>query len=313
MQPSRRRVLVDTDPSMLTWGFEVDDDLALLFLLGSPEVEISAITTTYGNSLGALTHRDATRLLESCGRTEIPLARGAGFFSRDSRPTPASRLIVETVRRYPGEVTLLTLGPLTNLAAALAAWPALEDQAAGLVIMGGRSREGLSDFNVRADPASARRVLASRIPKVAITIDLCLTVCVTARWIDGLSSHPSSHPDSVVFPFAPTLRRFAHWQDRFRAMQGRVPEQATGGFHPWDAIAAAWLVDPTLFGDLRDVTLSIDAKGRSSLSERTERTERADVGLVERTRMPFTVDSGRFLALFAERLVRARLPPSTLV
>ena len=292
----RRKILVDTDPSMLTWGFEVDDDLALLFLLGSPEVELVGVTTTYGNSLGSLTYRDARLLLERCGRPEIPLAQGAGFFSRDERPTAASRLIVETIRRHPGEVTLLMLGPLTNLAAALAAWPDLESQLAALVIMGGRCRAGLSDFNFRADPASAVRVLSMKTSKVVITIDLCLSVVVTPARIEALSRH-----EGVVSEFIPTLRRFARWQSLLRSMTSRVPGQATGGFHPWDAIAAAWLVDPSLFGDVREVGLAVDRKGRSFV------TRRLDGVAGDRLRMPFTLEAERFLELFSERLV---VPPS---
>lgn len=290
-------VFVDTDPSLLTWGWEVDDDLALLFLLGSPEVEIVGISTSYGNSLGSLTNQDARKLLRLCGRSDIPIAAGAGFFARDPRPTAGSRLLIESVRQNPGVLSILTLAPLTNLAAAIREWPELPSQVAEIVIMGGRWRNGLSDFNFRADPASARAVLATPASKVVIPIDLCLPVVVTPNFVSGLSGSG----ESVVSQFIPKLRRFARAQALFRTLQGRVDGQATGGFHPWDAIAAAWLVDPTLFGDIREVALEIDESGRSALGT---------VGPGRTARMPFGLDGERFLTLFSERLSvpkRARL------
>lgn len=255
-----RPVLVDTDPGLLRGGLDVDDDLALLFLLGSPEVEIVGVTTTFGNTLGSLAHRDAVQLLARAGRSEIPVARGAD--GPGDGETEASRLLVEAVRRRPGELTLLTLGPLTNLAMALRARPGLLQELDGLVVMGGRSVEGLAEFNFRRDPPSAAVVLgADGRRKTQIPFDLAFGVAVTAVDVERLP------PGSVAGRHSRRLRWFANAQDRFRAWRGRAPGQAIGGFHPWDLVAAAHLVRPDLFGASRRFAISVDGRGRSSSRE----------------------------------------------
>jgi inosine-uridine nucleoside N-ribohydrolase len=70
-------LFVDADPSLATLGLDVDDDLALLFLLCSPEVELLGVTTVFGNSLGALTHLSARRTLSHAGHGDLPVVRGA--------------------------------------------------------------------------------------------------------------------------------------------------------------------------------------------------------------------------------------------
>lgn len=251
-----RPVLVDTDPGLLRGGLDVDDDLALLFLLGSPEVEIVGVTTTFGNTLGSLAHRDAVQLLALAGRATIPVARGAD--GPGDGETEASRLLVDAVRRRPGELTLLTLGPLTNLATALRARPVLLRELGSLVVMGGRAVDGLAEFNFRRDPASAAAVLGAEGRKTQIPFDLALGVAVTAEHVERLP------PCSVAGRHARRLRWFASAQDRFRAWRGRAPGQAAGGFHPWDLVAAAHLVRPDLYGACRRLEVSVDGRGRSS-------------------------------------------------
>ena len=115
-----RPLLIDTDPGLsVRLSADIDDDLAILFLLASPEIAILGLTCTYGNSSIARTFADAQRLLREAGRTDLPVLKGAGWMSRDvNRETDASRFLAETILRRPGEITVLTLGPLTNLAAA---------------------------------------------------------------------------------------------------------------------------------------------------------------------------------------------------
>ena len=289
-----RAVLVDCDPALFTIGLDVDDGLALLFLLGSPEVDLLGVTTTAGNTLGSLAFRDAKKLLALAGRPEIPVAKGAGYPLR-ARPTAASRLLVEAVRQLPGEITLLALGPLTNLAAAAEEDLFFERNIGRLVIMGGRSVSGKSDFNFRSDPRAAARVLKLATPKTLISFDLGLGVAITREDVRALL--PSKNGLSSIL--CRRLSRFARFQDRFRALLGRAPGEARGGFHPWDVIAAAWLVAPGLFGDIRPVCVSVDSKGQT----RFDAPKRAN-GAGE-VLMPGTLDAGGFRDLFFERLGRA--------
>src|SRR5579863_2654623 len=131
------RVIIDTDPG-------VDDAFALLLAMRSPELKIEGITPVAGNVPLELTLPNALRMVEIAGRTDIPVAVGARaplmrrlvtatyahgenglggavFPEPKLKPVnePAAQLIGEIIRKYPGEVTLITIGPLTNIAAAL--------------------------------------------------------------------------------------------------------------------------------------------------------------------------------------------------
>src|SRR5436305_2833308 len=128
------RVIIDTDPG-------VDDALALLLAMRSPELKIEAITPVAGNVPLELTLPNALRMVEVAGRTDIPVAAGAAaplvrrlvtatyahgenglggavFPEPKAKPItqPAAALIRDTIRKHPGEITLITLGPLTNIA-----------------------------------------------------------------------------------------------------------------------------------------------------------------------------------------------------
>ena len=141
------RVIIDTDPG-------VDDALALLLAMRSPELKIEGITPVAGNVPLELTLPNALRMVEIAGRTDIPVAAGAKaplvrrlitaaqvhgenglggavFPEPTTKPIaePAAEFIRNTVRKHPGEVTLITIGPLTNIATALNS----DSELAGLV------------------------------------------------------------------------------------------------------------------------------------------------------------------------------------
>src|SRR5436305_11695715 len=149
------RVIIDTDPG-------VDDALALLLAMRSPELKIEAITPVAGNVPLELTLPTALRLVEIAGRTDIPVAAGARaplmrrlvtatyahgenglggavFPEPTTKPIaePAAEFIRRIVRKYPHEITLLTLGPLTNIAAALKLDSELAPLVKSLTMMGG--------------------------------------------------------------------------------------------------------------------------------------------------------------------------------
>jgi len=281
-----RPVLVDCDPALLTWGLDVDDDLALLFLLGSPEIDVVAVTTAYGNTASALCHRDARRLLALAGRSDIPVHRGAGWLSRNLRPTDASRAIVGAARRWSGELTILALAPPTNLAAALAEEPRLGEHLKELVLMGGRATDGLKEFNFAAHPSASRAALGLGCRTVKLTRELCASVAIASR-----DARLFDVPGSLVARFVPRLARFARLQALYRAYRRGEPGEARGGFHPWDVIAAAWLVAPDLFGDLRELHATVDDRGRVRLGP-------AGWPVLA----PHSLDARRFLDLFVERV-----------
>jgi purine nucleosidase len=170
------RAIIDTDPG-------VDDALALLLAMRSPELKIEGITPVAGNVPLDLALPNALRMVEIAGRTDIPVAAGAkvplvrrlvtaayahgenglgGAVFPEPKTTPvtqpAAEFIRGIVRKYPGEVTLIPIGPLTNIATALNLDAELAAMVRGIVLMGG-SLSGKtscrSEFNIYVDPRPA--------------------------------------------------------------------------------------------------------------------------------------------------------------
>lgn len=195
------RVILDTDPG-------VDDAFALLLAMRSPELKVEAITPVAGNVPLDLTLPNALRMVEIAGRTEIPVAAGASaplmrrlvtatyahgenglggvvFPEPKLSPVaqPACELIRTLVRKYPHEVTLITLGPLTNVATALKIDSELAPLIRGVVMMGGSLSGGnitpAAEFNIYVDPEAARIVFQSGIPLTMVGLDVTRHTALT--------------------------------------------------------------------------------------------------------------------------------------
>ena len=204
------RVIIDTDPG-------VDDALALLLAMRSPELQIEAITPVAGNVPLDLTLPNALRMVEIAGRTDIPVAAGARgpllrrlvtatyahgenglggaiFPEPTTKPvaTPASELIRQIIRKYPGEVTLIPIGPLTNIATALNSDHELASMVRGLTMMGGSLSGGnitpAAEFNVYVDPEAARIVFQSGIPITMVGLDVTRRTSLTEDHVRTLEA-----------------------------------------------------------------------------------------------------------------------------
>ena len=293
-------IILDTDPALgERIGLDIDDDLAIMFLLNSPEVEIVGITTTYGNSSRDRTYRDARRLLARAGRTDIPVLKGAGWMSRDiRRETDASRFIRETIMARPGELTMVTLGPLTNLAAALQASTSLLHHAKELVMMGGRLKSGATEFNFSAHPEATAKVLADPCPKFIATLDLCFQVVFTSGHLRQLEENP----DLVISPWLGAAWRWLRLnQLAMAALSLRHPEIPRGGFFPWDGIAVSYLVKPDLFGEVARRVMTINGDKLMLEDPASDADPRA-------ARFPRRVDAKRFMDLFLDRIGSLEVP-----
>ncbi|HEY6765035.1 MAG TPA: nucleoside hydrolase [Candidatus Sulfotelmatobacter sp.] len=208
------RVIIDTDPG-------VDDAFALLLAMRSPELKIEAITPVAGNVPLDLTLPNALRMVEIAGRTDIPVAAGAKtplvrrlvtaayahgenglggavFPEPKTKPVaePAAEIIRRIIRKYPGEVTLITLGPLTNIAAALGSDSDLPSKVRGLVMMGGSLSGGnitpAAEFNIYVDPEAARMVFQSGIPITMVGLDVTRKTALTEEHVRQLSAGKSA-------------------------------------------------------------------------------------------------------------------------
>jgi uridine nucleosidase len=157
-----KKILIDTDPG-------VDDAMAILLALRSPEVEVIGLTSVFGNTRTEITAQNALRILELEGNGSIPVAQGADrplvkpldelggtrVHGEDGlgnthlpaprgtlRPESAAQFIVQSVLANPGEITLVPIGPLTNLGLALRLEPRIAGLVREVVLMGGSAYEG---------------------------------------------------------------------------------------------------------------------------------------------------------------------------
>ncbi|KAA3648278.1 MAG: nucleoside hydrolase [Chloroflexi bacterium] len=252
------KILIDTDVSLGTPKAEIDDGAALLALLNT-SAEILGISTVYGNVLIEDVNSNLLRLLKYTGREDIPVAQGAvealvedeewlSFLAEwqsqyggtpewdGARPTQSAvDLIIEVVGQNPGEVIILALGPLTNLALALQQSPKIVKQVKEVVMMGGSLNDvEEAEFNIRNDPEAAEMVLQAGWPIRMLGLEITRQALFTREdFADLQAGNP-----------AVTLL-----QEQAKQWIPIVEAQGweTGGCSLHDAVAVAALFKPELF------------------------------------------------------------------
>jgi inosine-uridine nucleoside N-ribohydrolase len=179
-QPAREKVIVDTDI-----GDDVDDAFAVALALASPEFEVLGFSADFGDTPERAKLLD--RMLGELGRNDIPVAAGpeananrdgfsqrpyadGGAFARRSHPGSVD-FILGQARRYPGQVTLVAIGPLTNVGAMIDKDPAGFRQLKRVVMMGGSIGAGVAEWNIQHDVASAQKLFRSGVPIVMMPLD----------------------------------------------------------------------------------------------------------------------------------------------
>ncbi|KAM3749989.1 hypothetical protein ACB098_04G003100 [Castanea mollissima] len=204
MAAQPKKIIIDTDPG-------IDDAMAIFVALRSPEVEVIGLTTIYGNVYTTLATRNALHLLEVAGRTDIPVAEGshvsitngtklriAGFvhgadgLGNQNFPPPkgkpieqsAADFLIEQAKLYPGKVTVVALGPLTNIALAIQRDPAFSKNIGQIVLLGGAflvngNVNPASEANIFGDPDAADIVFTSGADVVAVGINVTHQVVFT--------------------------------------------------------------------------------------------------------------------------------------
>lgn len=203
------RVILDTDPG-------IDDALAILLALASPEIELAGVTVTGGNCPLEDGLRNARNVLALAGRADVPAcggvalplirppytapethgATGLGFARPPESPAPHNHehgvdLIIREIMTHPGEVTLVAVAPLTNVAIALRKEPRIIQAVREVIIMGGALRAdgnttSLAEFNFYVDPHAAHIVLESGMPITLLPWDITRDVVLTQADIDRL-------------------------------------------------------------------------------------------------------------------------------
>lgn len=274
------RIILDTDLSMGEPGSEIDDGFALALAHADPHIRIELITTVNGNTDVATATRLTLDLAERLGLHDVPVVAGAAApllhpdraripsdqvadaHSRTPAPGYAAAEIARLVMSDPGEITIVAIGPLTNIAAALNIEPRLAHSVKEIVVMGGAFlRQGFhsdipSEFNTWVDPEAAHAVLHSGAPVRWVGLDVTLQVRLSrqdARQLVGSGR-----------PFAAFAGMCAeHWIDRLVLRYPGDPEHADScAMH--DALAVAVTSHPEL-ATWRDVYVEVvtgDGVGR---------------------------------------------------
>ncbi|CAA6668155.1 unnamed protein product [Spirodela intermedia] len=192
--PERKKIVIDTDPG-------IDDALAIFVALNSPEIEVVGLTTIYGNVYTSLATRNALHLLEVAGRNDIPVAEGShvtitvcklSFTTRSKIDQSATDFLIHLANLYPGEITILALGPLTNLAMAIQQDPEFPRKIRQIVLLGGAfSVNGnvnpAAEANIFGDPDAADIVFTSGSDILAVGINVTHQVVLTEDHLNQLA------------------------------------------------------------------------------------------------------------------------------
>ncbi|MFV0384172.1 nucleoside hydrolase [Paracoccus sp. (in: a-proteobacteria)] len=266
-----QKIIIDTDPGQ-------DDAVAILLALASPEIEVLGITAVAGNVPLALTELNARKILELAGRADIPVFAGCdapltrklitaehvhGKTGLDGvdLPAPAMPLqaqhavdfIIDTLRTEPeGSVTLVPIGPLTNIATAFQRAPDIITRIKQIVLMGGAYFEvgnvtPAAEFNIHVDPEAARIVFGAGVDLVVMPLDATHEALTSRDWVETMRALPNRSGPAV-----------ASWTDFFERFDKEKYGSQGAPLH--DPCTIAWLINPDLFTGRR-INVEIETKG----------------------------------------------------
>lgn len=259
------QLIIDTDPG-------IDDALAILMALGAQDVDVVGISTVGGNTALHNTTRNALRVLEFAGRADIPVAAGCDTpYRREKResavlvhghdglggahlPEPvtgsvtddAPAFLANLIRQHP-DVTLVTLGPLTNIAHMVDRFP--DAVPARMVMMGGAAHLGnmtpVAEFNVWHDPEAAERVFAAGLNPVMVGLDATHSIKTLESDLEGVGQR-------VEALLAPMVRFYT---DFYASVHGERMS------HQHDSIAMAEAIWPG-FLELQPARIEVETHGQ---------------------------------------------------
>ncbi len=305
-----QRIILDTDPG-------IDDALALFLALASPEVTLEALTTVQGNVSVEQTTHNALTLLTLARRTDIPVARGCadplvrarvdaahvhGYngLGNATLPEPtlapveqhAVDLIIEKVMQNPGEITLIPIGPLTNIALAVRREPRIAQHVREVVIMGGAIRvpgnvTPSSEFNIFADPHAAHIVFHAGWPLRLVSLDVTTRVSMQRQQVEALAAHGSKVTTALQ-------QMMIYYFDVFGPMYGSTTFQ----MHDPLCLAAAFQPDLITW---ESAYVDVELASTLTFGETVGYFNRPDAP-TPNMQVSVGVDSERFLNMFIERI-----------
>jgi inosine-uridine nucleoside N-ribohydrolase len=321
---SSQRVIIDTDPG-------VDDAFAILLALNSPELKVEALTVVPGNVDGRQGLENALKIASLAGRCDLVVAGGAQHPLNQKLITaqywhgpnglagvelPASKckadsrfgpdLIIELVHKYPHEITLIPVGPLTNIALAVSKDPSIVPLVKNIVIMGGSitggNVNGAAEANIYNDPEAAAIVFNAGWMVTMIGSDVGERTLMTRKDLAQLQVAHGPETDFVA-----KLADFYLTRSEKSGYQGAAM---------YDPLAVATAIDPTLV-TLKDMHVDVETRGEFTRGETVANRMGSDEnnvlrgdhyeieGVIElkpNARVCLASDADRFLKLFINRI-----------
>lgn len=297
-----KAVIVDTD-------LAVDDMQAILYLLSRPDVDVRAITINgTGITRCAAGLRNMRAILETVGRTDIPIACGRetplegnrafptewrdaaeNFFGLDLKPTTpaepkedAVQLLSRTLSESDTQITILALGPFTNLAEAFTQNPALTQKIEMLYSMGGAvhvagnvTQAPAAEWNFYCDPLSLQQVLATNVPFTIVPLDATNSVPVTRESARNFQNQQQT----------PAAKLAA------RLIASQRSDIEAGAIYFWDSLSAVILTDES-FSTVKEMNLQVRTGDGQTVEDAAGR----------RVRVVTRIDAARFEPMFLQTL-----------
>ena len=323
-QTTPQRVIIDTDPG-------VDDAMAILLALHSPELKVEALTVVPGNVDGAQGLQNALKIVSLAGRCDVPVAAGAQHPLNQKLVTaqfwhgrnglanvelPASKckqdarfapdLIIEMVHKYPHQLTLIPVGPLTNIALAVSKDPQIAFLVKDIVIMGGSitggNVDGAAEANIYGDPEAAQIVFNAGWMVTMIGSDVGERTLITRKDVSELQANHAPESDFV-----------AKLADFYVT---RSEKSGYDGAAMYDPLSVATVIDPTLV-TLQNMHVDVETRGEFTRGETVANRRGSDennvlhgdhyeidglIDLKPNARVCVASDAPRFVRLFVNRI-----------
>jgi inosine-uridine nucleoside N-ribohydrolase len=321
---SPERVIIDTDPG-------IDDAMAILLALNSPELKVEALTVVPGNVEASQGLENGLKLVSLARRCDVPVAGGAqhplnqklitaqfwhgknGLADVELPPSKCKAdsrfgpdLIIELVHQYPHEITLIAVGPLTNVALAISNDPTIVPLVKDIVIMGGSisggNVNGAAEANIYGDPEAASIVFNAGWIVTMIGSDVSERTLMTRKYLSQLQAlhGPESDFISKLADFYLT----------------RSEKSGYSGAAMYDPLAVATVIDPTLV-TLKEMHVDVETKGEFTRGETVANRMGSNennvlhgdhyeiegvVDLKPNAKVCLASDAERFLQLFISRI-----------
>jgi len=323
-QTAPKRVIIDTDPG-------TDDAMAIILALNSPELKVEALTVVPGNVDAQQGLENALKIVSLAGRCDVTVVGGAqhplnqklitaqfwhgknGLANVELPPAKCKAdprfgpdFIIEMVHKYPHEITLIPVGPLTNIALAVLKDPSIASLVKDIVIMGGSitggNVNGAAEANIYNDPEAAQIVFDAGWIVTMVGSDVGERTLITRKYLAQLQSSRGPQSDFIA--------KIANFY------LTRSEKSGYSGAAMYDPLAVGIALDPTL-GTLKEMHVDVETKGEFTRGETVANRRGSNEnnvlhgdhyeieGVVElkpNAKVCLASDADRFLQLFVSRI-----------